>query len=179
MKSTLLKSQPVPMRRARSCSGQALLEFVFVSFMMIVLLFGLIDFGRAIYQRQVLTALTREGSNLASRGTSLSNTVEAVINSASPLDIIAKGRVIVSAVYNSNGTYRVTAQVSKGGVNATSKIRNGVGTPAVMPATPVAIPPSNQTAYVTEVFYSYTPITPIGKLLNFTLPSSLYDVAYF
>ena len=38
----------------------------------------------------------------------------------------------------------------------------------------------NQTVYVTEVFYNFQAITPIGNFLSKTfLPSQLYDVAYF
>ena len=36
-----------------------------------------------------------------------------------------------------------------------------------------------QTIYVTEVFYSYQPVTPIGNMLNVVLPSTLYEAAYF
>jgi hypothetical protein len=42
-----------------------------------------------------------------------------------------------------------------------------------------AIPQSNQTTFVTEVFYGYSPVTPIGRLVGLTLPSTLYDAAYF
>jgi hypothetical protein len=36
-----------------------------------------------------------------------------------------------------------------------------------------------QTIYVTEIFYSYKPITPIQNLLKFVMPSDLYQSAYF
>jgi Flp pilus assembly protein TadG len=147
--------------------------------MLLALLFGLIDFGRAIYERQVLTAVTREGSNLASRGTTLANAGNAVVRSANPLDIDTKGLVIVTAVFNDNGEFKIKDQWKRGGLEATSKIGVGVGNAATMPVTAVQIPPSNQTAYVTEVFYSYAPITPIGQLLQFSLPTQLYDAAYF
>jgi Flp pilus assembly protein TadG len=162
-----------------------MIEFVFVAVVVIVLLFGLIDFGRAIYERQVITNITREGSNLAARGRGgspdeiISNAVNAVIASASPLNINTKGRVIVSVVVNSNGIFRVTNQVSRGGITATSKVRNGPGVPATMPALAPPIPQPSQSAYVTEVFYAFVPITPVGKLLKLVLPSRLYDVAYF
>jgi Flp pilus assembly protein TadG len=147
--------------------------------MMMVMVFGLIDFGRAVYERQVLVNLTREGSNLASRGTTLSDTMTAVFTSAGPLNLNARGRVIVTTVFNSNGTFVVSGQLAQGGISATSKVGTGVGNTATLPPAAVAIPQPNQTLYVTEVFYSYAPITPIGKLLKLTLPPTLYDVAYF
>ena len=162
----------------RGESGQAFIEFAFVSLMMIVMLFALIDFGRVIYERQVMVNLTREGSNLASRGTSLANSLIAVTNSAAPLNINAKGRVIMTTVFNANGTLTVSNQLSAGGISASSKV-GAIGGPATLPATAFTIPQSNQYLYVTEVFYSYAPITPIGKLLSITLPTQLYDAAYF
>ena len=65
-------------------SGQALVEFAIAAMMMVTLLFGLIQFGRAIYDQQVITNLTAEGCSLASRGTSLADTATAVIASAAP-----------------------------------------------------------------------------------------------
>jgi Flp pilus assembly protein TadG len=43
-------------------SGQALVEFALSATMMLVLVFGLVDFSRAIYIAQVIANLTGEGS---------------------------------------------------------------------------------------------------------------------
>ncbi len=174
--------------RSREQSGQALIEFMFVAFILLFMLFGMIDFCRAISTRQVLINLSRESANLAARGTgstageSISNAITAVIAGANPLDINAHGRVIITAVLNSNGNYVVSDQVSEGGLNGvTSKIsQTGViGTTAIVPNYTVQVPQSNQTMYVSEVFYSFQPATPIGKILNFTMTNALYDAAYF
>ncbi len=159
-------------------SAQALIEFVFVVFMMVALLFGLIDFGRAIYEKEVLTNLSREGANLASRGASLSNTVAAVMAGAGTLNFTNNGLIIVSSVFNSNNTYYVTAQVSQGGLAVKSKV-GSAGGKATMPAAAIPIPQSNQTVYVTEVFYQFKSITPIGTILNVAMTNQLYDAAYF
>lgn len=161
--------------------GQSLVEFTLFAMVLVLLFFGLIDFSRIIRDRLILINLSREGSNLASRGTTLANTVTVVISDAYPLNMTANGRVIVSAVLNSNGTYIITAQVAGGGLSgaaAPSRI-GGVGGHATLPATAVPLPQPNQYLYVTEVFWPFTPLTPIGHLLGLALPSALYDVAYF
>jgi Flp pilus assembly protein TadG len=160
-----------------------LAELAFVALMLILLVFCLIDFCRAIYQSQIIVNLTREGSNLASRGTGsttdevLSNAVSAIVSSAYPLNINTDGRIIISAVVYSNGLFVVTSQQAQGSLPVISRVHNGIGSGAVMPKT--SPPLTNQPVYVTEVYYSFVPATPVGKLLYFALPSTLYDVAYF
>ena len=154
---------------------------------MLVLLFALIDFGRMIYEKQIMVNISREGANLASRGNGntqlqiMSNAVVMrVIQSGSPLDLDSNmGEVIISAVNNSNNIVMVTAQIAQGGFSAPSKIGQ-VGQIANMPDTgTITLPAPNQTIYVSEVFYTYVPITPLFKLMNFSIPSTNYDVAYF
>lgn len=177
------------LRRWQSdCGGQAMIETAFILMMLLVMMFGLIDFGRAIYERQVITNISREGSNLAFRGVgnspeeTVTNAVNAVIASASPLNINTKGKVIISAVVKSNTQYRVIIQLSKGAGNVTaiSKLRTGTGALATMPVTTnPQIPVAGKTVYVTEVFYNFIPITPVGKLAKFVFPAQLYNAAYF
>jgi Flp pilus assembly protein TadG len=174
--------------RSRARSGQALIEFMFVGFILLFMLFGMIDFCRAISTRQVLINLSRESANLAARGTgstadeSISNAIAAVIAGSAPLTMATNGLVIISAVFNDNGSYIVTNQVIEGGLSnsATSRIApGGIGSTPNMPATAVQIPQTNQTMFISEVFYNYQPATPIGKLLNFNMTNNLYDVAFF
>lgn len=158
-------------------SGQALVEFAIAVMMLLILVFGLIDFGRAIYDQQVITNLTGEGCSMSSRGTSLTNTVTSVIASSAPLNLTASGRVIATSVYNNSGVLQVTGQVSQGGFVAASRIGIAGGL-AHLPS--AAIPQVNQTVFVTEIFYQYSSLTPVGKLLSTTiLPSQMYDVAYY
>jgi Flp pilus assembly protein TadG len=170
--------------RLSSRSGQALVEFTFVAATLLLLFFGLIDFCRAISVRQVITSLSREGSNLASRNTSLSNSIAAVLAAADPLNITNNGRIFISVVTNNAGTAWVADQMTFGGIStngADSKVGHpgGPANSNWIPATTPALPESNQTIYVTEIYYSFQAVTPVGKFLNFALPTRLYDAAYF
>jgi len=185
--------------RKQDRSGQALIEFTFVALILLVMLFGMIDFCRSISTRQVLINLSREGANQAARGAgdtfdaAISNAIQAVIMAANPLNMTNNGQVIVSAVQNNKGVYKITNQISSptllpqvqkskiGILNATGSGLAGSG--VVMPTAataPGALPQPNQTTFVAEVFYAFKPATPIGQLLNYGMTNApLYDVAYF
>jgi len=158
--------------------GQAMVELALCATVLLVLVFGIVDFGRAIYTLEVITNLTGEGSALSSRGATLSDTVLAVEADSPPLAMGTSGCVIATQVYNdgTSGGVKVFAQVSQCAISATSRI-GAIGHQATLP--PGAVPQPNQSVFVTEVFYAFAPITPVGKFLNVVFPSQMYDVAYY
>ena len=167
--------------------GQAAAEFAVVVPLLILLICGSIDLGRALNDVQIMADLTRQGSNLASRGTPLNEATSALVSGASGLDLVDNGDVIITSVTNESGAYKISGQDSSTTdgltkLSSTSKIGTGVGSTATLPAAAQsAIPQSGQTLFITEVFYSFAPATPIGALTNsaISMPSTLYNSAYF
>jgi len=195
-------------------SGQAMVEFAFIVPMLLILMCAAIDFGRALYTLQVIAQLTRQGSSLSSRidtcsaGSGLGEPMEtltcstqAVIAGESGLNIATSGEIIMTAVENTgttaSPTYTMEGQYSQGGLSQTSKVgtystKSGAANTATLPvqfsATTGNQPlQAGQVVYVTEIFYKFKAITPIGTLTQnwpvkgtgVALPTLLYDAAYF
>jgi Flp pilus assembly protein TadG len=164
---------------AAAQAGQAMLEFAIIAGLVITLVFAVVDFGRAFNQVQVMIELTRQGSNLASRGTPLLDSAQAVVAGDAPLDLSNHGEVILTSVTNNSHGNIITGQVAQGAITSASRIGAGVGSTATIPASAVAMLQPGQTIYITEVFYTYQAITPVATLLNIVMPSTLYQAAYF
>lgn len=167
--------------RSENEQGAALVELALCLSMLLILVFGLIDYSQIIFDHQVMSGLSRQGSNLASRGTSLIDTVSALTTQGTVLDISKKGKIIVTAVADdASGKPQIVDQAeSASGASANSAIGTGVGSAASMPATSTPVLSTGQTLYVTEVFYAYTPMTPFGGFVKKYLGATLYESAYF
>ena len=80
---------------------------------MCVFVFGAIDFGRAVYDSEVMKNLAGEGSSLGSRGTPILQVQSTVTTYAgSDIDVANHGCIIITTVSNVSGTAEVTAQTS-------------------------------------------------------------------
>jgi Flp pilus assembly protein TadG len=174
-------------RRADKERGQVILEFLGVMVLLLTLAFAAVEFGYLIWENQVIVNLSREGSNLAARNTNLITAVNAVISDGAMLNLSTNGKVIITAIQN-KGTpatphFVITNQSSAGGLGATSVygVYNGSGTQVVNNLTQysVTIPQPGSSIFVTEVYCSYTAITPLGAFMSYTVPTTLHDVAYF
>lgn len=171
-------------------SGQALIELSLTAAILCVFVFGIVDFSRAIYDVEVMQNLSGEGSSMASRGTSPAKTAQSIVTYAgTTLDMSTAGCVIVTVVTNNGAAtnpLQVTAQGSQCNIAATSKIgclqgQSGCkSSNATLPVEASAALQANQNLYVTEVFYTYTTITPVMNLLGSSVvPAQLYSAAYY
>ena len=188
------------MRLQRDKSGQALLEFALALPMLCIFLLGVVDYGRAIYQSEVITNLAGEGSSFASRANegSLAQNLQAAANVAmadADLPMATNGCAIVTSVTSpSSGTYTITQQQQPNdptcSLSVTSKIgcyptggscKNNNATLPTGVQNALTSEATGSTVYVTEVFYKYTYATSIGSFLHSTgaLPTDLYSVAYY
>lgn len=171
-------------------SGQALLELSVAFTMLVVFVLGIVDFGQAVYDAEVMKNLSGESSSLASRGASLSSTASSIVTNSATVNLGSQGCVIVTAVTNNGGSLQVTDQASQCAISGVaSKIGCVQGKSGCNNSTP-AIPSAATTAlqgevagsslYITEIYYNYTANTPITQFLQGSaLPTQLYSVAYY
>jgi len=172
-------------------SGQAVAEASVATFLIAVLVMGVIDYSRGIYYVEVIKNLTSEGSSMASRGTSVLQTAQTVVTDAGTnLNMSGAGCVIVTSVLNngaSKNNFVVTAQSAPQGSCSGISSKIGCVAPpascglATLPAEAQAALQANQSLYITEIYYTFSTVTPIGSLLHTThvLPSLFYDAAYY
>jgi len=179
-------------RLVKGESGEALVELAFVTTTLLVFILGIVDFGRAIYDVEVMKNLAGEGSSMASRidPSQLSTAAQTVVNSAgSDLNMSTKGCVILTMVTNESGTLTITAQAKNCAISATSKIGCLQGVNGCQSSTPT-LPTYASTALsdqvngsslaVTEIYYTFSTITPVTRILGTnSIPSQFYSVAYY
>ncbi len=171
-------------KRLEDEQGAAFIELAICVPMLLILVFGLIDFSQMIFDNQRMSGISRQGSDLASRDAfgseGLPPIVSALVTQGAAMSIGTQGRIILTEVGGTGSQPTILAQSeSLTGITVTSAVGTGVGSPATVPANAVTVLNAGQRLFVTEVFYSYSPMTPVGGLLKTSLASTLYDVAYF
>lgn len=190
-------------RFIRQDRGQSMIEFAVVLPLLLVVVLGLIEVSYALYDQHVVTKLTREGSNLISRDTSLQDAANALRTlSVRPVDLAANSKVIFSVVMNVGATGSsnygqpiLYQRYEYGAISGTSALSTSGGSYGPGPDF-TATNPDNDTAlrvtnlpvnvtipvggmvYVTEIFTRHTLITPFNRF-GVTVPSTLYSIAYF
>jgi len=191
------------LRRRLACeNGQAVLEFALVVPLVLVLVLGVVEVSYALLDQHIVSKLTREGSNLISRDTSLADAATAMTNMSSrPVNFTdGSSTVIFSVVKNvatvgaSNyGKSVLYARYRYGSYSGSSILNNTGGSFGSAPDyeafnsdndtslqitnLPTTLTPGDM-LYVTEIYTRHPIITPFDKF-GITVPQTLYSIAYF
>jgi hypothetical protein len=188
----------------RRASGQVIIEFAFMMPLICILALGVTEMGWALLDAHIVTRLAREGSNLTSRDTSLQDAASAMVGMATrPVDFNAGSKVILSVIRNvgtigaANYNKPVLYQrYEYGSFAASSKLTiSGSGSFGPAPEYQALNSDSNTglqvtnlpgtvgktlggMVYVTEIYSPHSLITPFN-FFGFSMPTSLYSIAYF
>ncbi|MBT8477923.1 MAG: pilus assembly protein [Gemmatimonadetes bacterium] len=163
-------------RLVRSDSGQGVAEFALVLPMILIILLGMVEFSHAYDRVHGLAGLSREGANIAARGTALSEVLTTVMANGETLEMTGRGGAIVSRIVVQSGQPTVMAQVATAGYESKSEI---VDVDAAAEWISMAGFTEGSTHFAVEVFLTHEPITPLGQLYRTVTPSVLYERAVF
>ena len=167
--------------------GAALLELALLLPILVVLAFGVIDLGRLIHARLVVTNVCREGGSLASRDIQTGNNLIAMLqSSATPFNLQAQGRIYVTKIKagetQANSLPYIDSRFQGGAYAVSSSIGGNVGqAPTGLSTTlynHLRFEPAPQSTSdiseisVVEVFYYYRPITPLPNFVQNLFPVS-------
>jgi hypothetical protein len=197
-------TRPTLHRRVLDDRGQSIVEFALVLPLLLILVFGVVEFGYALLDQHVVTKLTREGSNLISRNTTLQDAANALAAmSALPVDFSTRSKVIFSVLKKGStvgsGNYDrifLYQRHEYGPLVAASRLTTagggGFGGPpnyiAANSDNAVGLQVTNVPAdliaarggmiYVTEIYTQHDLLTPLGHW-GISVPTTLYSIAYF
>ena len=190
--------------RLSRIDGQGLVEFALVLPIVLVMVLGIVEIGYALLDQQVVTKLTREGSNLISRDVTLQDAAGAMKSMRTrPVNFDNGSRLILSVIkkvatvgtanfdkvilyqryeygtLSEPSALKTKGPAAFGGAPDYTAVNSDSNTNLQLtnlPATMVVV--SGGMAYVTEVYTTHNLITPLDRF-GITLPSKLYSIAYF
>jgi Flp pilus assembly protein TadG len=161
-------------RFVTGCRGQSTIEFAFTLPLLLLLALGVFEFGRAIQAKNIITNMSREGTNLTSRSTTdPKDIMTALADTAQPLDMQSYGIMYITKMTGlSDGRIKVVEQYRwpSGRGTPPSKVAtcgswsSGTCTPSPSSVLEVTYATlhlnindlaDGQVAYATEVFYNY------------------------
>lgn len=161
--------------------GQAYIEFAILLPFLVLLVLSLIDFSCAIRANNIISNMSREGANLASRSDiAPQDVMNALASTAQPLDMKANGTIVLTVVQGTAGEPQIISQT--GWQDASIAAISRIGTPTPHNPNPPAqnlgsltLQP-NRTVSVVEIFYNYQSLFS-GPLLP--VPFQLYSKTIF
>jgi len=155
--------------------GASAVELAIILPLLILMVFGIIDFGRFFHARLILTNLAREGGSLASRDIQSASELLTMLQAGSrPLDLAASGQIYIWRIRAGQSeaepdpSIDYAASASGGALMVGSSIGDGKTNLGLNSDVyqHLIFDSDNATAdigdiTVVEVFYRFSPITPV------------------
>ena len=186
-------------------SGQSLIEFAMTLPLLLLVVLGLVELGHGLFDKHVITKLSREGANLISRNATLEDARRVLVTmSTRPvnfndgtsrliLSVLRRGDTAGTAnnnqlflyqrhVYGSAAGTSVLQMAGSGSFGGppdyqAANADNNPGLRLVNPPPGLAATPGS-IIYVAEVYSTHIAITPLGNF-GVTVPTRLYAISYF
>lgn len=156
--------------------GQGLVELVICIPILLLLGLGILEVGRMLETQHIMSSLTREGANIASRGASLVEALDVTRQNQTASGLGSGGGVIVSRLMVESGVPVVVDQVTSPDFEFGSRI----GLPdSIATSYAAAGLRSGESYVVVELFVPYAPITPFQRFIENLVPETLYDRSLF
>jgi len=159
----------------KSQSGTATVETALVTTLLLLVFLGVVEFGNAISIDHTITSLSREGANIAARGSTLAEAVQTVYGNGSSINLPSRGGVVCTRLVVTGGTPTIQDQAVSPGYTGVSRI-GGIGDP--VPSLATLGLQEGQQIHIVEIFYNYQRMTPLGNLIT-VIPNTLYTRAVF
>jgi len=92
-------SAPKDPAATRRQTGNSIIEFALSLPVLLILVFGVVDYGRALHFSNVLSSMSREAANLSARTTALPGYIIGALSAtAQPLDLGTSGMVYLTSI---------------------------------------------------------------------------------
>ena len=155
--------------------GSGLVELAMVVPFLVLFLLGAVDASRALGAEHRLSVLSREGANIASRGSTLAETLAVVLANGTDLNLGDRGGVVASRIVVQGTTPVVEAQQASAGYEERSLL--GLPDSAVTALTGLDFD-DGQSLYAVEIFLDYSRVSPLPAFISGFI-DTLYERAIF
>lgn len=160
----------------RDQRGQSLVEFALVLPMLLAIMLGVVELGNALSTGLAMASVSREGANIAARGTSPDTVLNVVMANGSDIDLAVHGGAIVSRIEVTDGVAMIVGQWESVGCNCSSRLA-GDGQPAIGLEKLGLMDTSVH--FAVEVFYDYDMVTPLSGFMSGVIPDPMYEYSIF
>jgi Flp pilus assembly protein TadG len=156
--------------------GAELVELVVVLPFLLIMSFGILELGNALDKAHGMATLSREGANIAVRGTALDTVVSVTMSNGVSIGLDARGGTIASRILVEGGVPTLKEQVATSGYVGLSRVGQVDSTVSQYSGAGLV---DGQQLFAVEIFYDHQKVTPLSRVLAPIIPDTMYDVSVF